>query len=225
MEKPSQYLTLFQRKFLEKSLQEDLPKSYRQRLQIMLMADNGKSQTEICQILRCCPATARHWMHIARSGMAHQWQDCPIGGPKLVNEEYLELLKELVTHSPRDYGYSFRTWTAHWLCKHLARELGISVSDRHLNRLLKQMGVSTKPKPSNADEGKTEKAQSTKILIRDLESTYVADEREFLPINFAKLGTNSDIYGARSLRAFNFSATAQQYFGLFPFQSGISVLS
>ncbi|MBH8553542.1 helix-turn-helix domain-containing protein [Nostocaceae cyanobacterium CENA357] len=115
----------------------------------MLLADQGQSQTAICQILGCCPATARYWMHIARAGMAHQWQDCPIGRPKAVNEKYLERLKELISHSPRDYGYSFKRWTASWLQKHLAKELGIEVSDRHIKRLLKIMGLSTITKKIN----------------------------------------------------------------------------
>jgi len=53
-----------------------------------------------------------------------------------VNDQYLERLKELVSHSPRDYGYPFQRWTAQWLSKHL-KEFGIEVSDRHINRLLK----------------------------------------------------------------------------------------
>ena len=65
-------LTPFQYELLQKSLQEDLTEMYRQRIQIMLLADEGKSQTQICQALGCCPATARHWIHIARNGMAHQ---------------------------------------------------------------------------------------------------------------------------------------------------------
>ncbi|MGV0101974.1 Helix-turn-helix domain-containing protein [Nostoc sp. DSM 114160] len=106
----SKYLTSFQRKLLLASLEKTLPESYQQRIEIMLLADEGKTQTEICQILGCCPATARHWMHIARTGMAHQWQDCPIGRPKAINDEYLERLKELIKGSPRDHGYSFRRW-------------------------------------------------------------------------------------------------------------------
>lgn len=164
------FLTPFQRKLLHKSLQEDLPQSYRQRIQIMLLADEGKSQTEICQILGCSPATVRHWMHIARTGMAHQWQDCPIGRRKAVNDEYLERLQELVSHSPCDYGYSFQRWTANWLSQHLAKEFGVEVSDRHIHRLLKQMGLSTKPKVSHTNKNthQNDKAKSSKILIGDL---------------------------------------------------------
>jgi transposase len=213
-------LTPFQRKLLLESLHKSLPESYRQRIEIMLLADEGKTQTEICQTLGCCAATARHWMHIARTGMAHQWQDCPIGRPKAVNDQYLERLKELVSTSPRNYGYSFRRWTANWLGKHLAKELGIEVSDRHLKRLLKQMGLSTLPKPRNSEQ-----AQGSKILISDLKSTAIPDNTEFLPINFAKLGKDLDIHGARYIRSVGFSATVQQYSGVFSFDRGISTLS
>jgi transposase len=166
------YLTSFQRKLLQKSLQEDLPESYRQRIEIMLLADEGKSQAEICQTLGCCAATARHWMHVARTGMAHQWQDSPIGRPKAVNDQYLERLKELVSHSPRDYGYSFGRWTGQWLSKHLAKELGIEVSDRNVNRLLKKMGLSTRPQSDSAPEiADSETTKSSRITICDLQSS------------------------------------------------------
>ncbi|WP_013324920.1 helix-turn-helix domain-containing protein [Gloeothece verrucosa] len=136
------YLTAFQKKLLLKSLQNpNLAERYRQRLQIMLLADEGKSQTEICQMLGCCHGTARHWMLMARTGQAQHWQEQPIGRPKAINDQYLERLKELVTQSPKACGYAFSRWTAKWLSHHLAKELGIEISDRHINRLLKQIGV------------------------------------------------------------------------------------
>jgi transposase len=165
-----QCLTSFQRQLLQKRLPEELSQVYRQRIAIMLLADEGKSQTEICQTLGCCAATVRHWMHIARSGMAHQWQDCPKGRPKAISDAYREKLRELISRSPREYGYSFRRWTVNWLCKHLADELGIEVSDRHLKRVLKQMGLSTIPKPSPSKDTNTEKTAGQKILISDLKS-------------------------------------------------------
>ncbi|MCC5647538.1 helix-turn-helix domain-containing protein [Nostoc sp. CHAB 5824] len=221
----SKYLTSFQRKLLLGSLEKSLPESYRQRIEIMLLADEGKTQTEICQILGCCPATARYWMHIARTGMAHLWQDCPIGRPKAISDQYLERLKELVSSSPREHGYVFRRWTTNWLGKHLAKEFGIEVSDRHIKRLLKQMGLSTLPKPSNSEQSGTEQAQGSKILISDLKSAVISDSSEFLPINFAKLGQDVNIHGARYIRSVSNSATVQQYSGLFSFHRGISTLS
>jgi transposase len=180
------YLTAFQRRILQKNLQGDLSESYRQRIEIMLLADEGKSQSEICQILRCCPATARHWMHIARSGMAHQWQDCPIGRPKAVNEEYLERLQELINNSPRDYGYSFRRWTVNWLNKQLAKEFGVEVSDRHLKRLLKQMGLSTIPKPAEVKSASDWKKDGQNIFIHNLKSSNYPESNGFWLFNPSK---------------------------------------
>jgi transposase len=170
------FLTPFQQKMLQKSLQQDLPESYRQRIEIMLLADQGKSQSEICQTLGCCPATARHWIHVARTGMAHQWREYAIGRPKGSNEEYLERLKELVSHSPRDYGYPFERWTAQWLSKHLDKELGISFSARNVNYLLKKMGLSTRRKSDSAE--KVTNSQNTvgsRIMIGDLHSSTEPD--------------------------------------------------
>ena len=167
-------LTPFQQKLLNKSLQTGLPPEYRQRINIMLLTDQGYSQTQICEQLGCCHETARYWIAIAQAGNAHQWNEHKLGRPKLVNEHYLNRLKELVSHSPRDYGYPFQRWTAHWLSKHLAEETGTQVSGRHINRLLKEMGLSTRArcqsthKQARADSQQTVVDRSS-ILIRDLQ--------------------------------------------------------
>lgn len=163
-------LTSFQRKLLEKNLDDKLPWQYRQRIEIMLLADEGKTQSQICKAIGCSPGTARHWILVAKSGQAHKWNNHPIGRPQEVNEQYLERLKELVTNSPREFGYVFRRWTANWLSKHLAKEFDIELSDRHINRLLKQMGLSTKPKPAKTEETTTQDMNGKNIVIRDLNS-------------------------------------------------------
>ncbi|MBP5974717.1 helix-turn-helix domain-containing protein [Brasilonema sp. CT11] len=165
----SKFLTPFQRNLLLKNLQADLQPEYRRRLEIMLLADQGKSQTQICQMLGCSQEMARYWSAVAQAGLAHTWQERPIGRPKTVNDQYIERLKELVNHSPSEYGYAFGCWTAQWLSKHLATEFGIEISDRHINRLLKQMGLSTKQKRSFA-KGATSHTKNTHITITDLQS-------------------------------------------------------
>lgn len=175
-----QYLSAFQRKLLQSSLQDvNLGEHQRQRIQIMLLADEGKSQTEICQNLGCSQGTARHWIMVARTGQAHHWQEQPIGRPKLVNEQYLTRLKEIINQSPRELGYPFRRWTAGWLSKHLAKELGIEVSTRHINRLLKELGFST-CLPSSLSQNP---ATNKRISITDLSSSYNQDTSELLSLH------------------------------------------
>lgn len=172
MDNQSQLLTPFQRKLLLKRLTTESRPAHRRRIEIILLADAGKSQTEICAELGCSQATARHWMTVAREGKAHAVDDCPVGHPQTVNDQYLDRLKELVSHSPREYGYSFKRWTAGWLSNHLADELGIEISDRHINRLLKKMGLSTR---SSSPQNKPALAETRELEIRDLQPTLSPD--------------------------------------------------
>ena len=135
----SKHLTKFQRQLLEKNLQAEIIPEYRQRIEIMLLADVGKTQTQICRTLSCSPLTARHWIFMAKSGQAHNWKDQAIGRPKTVTSDYLNRLKQLMSESPKDLGYPFSRWTGQWLSKHLSQELNIEVTARHVNRLIEEM--------------------------------------------------------------------------------------
>lgn len=140
----TKYLTKFQRQLLETQLKVETIPEYRQRIEIMLLADEGKTQTQICRQLNCSPLTARHWMFVAKSGQAHTWQTQPIGRPKTVTADYLNRLKELVNTSPKALGYPFSRWTGQWLSKHLCQEFNIGVSPRHINRLIEDIKVEGK---------------------------------------------------------------------------------
>ncbi|KYC40968.1 hypothetical protein WA1_23615 [Scytonema hofmannii PCC 7110] len=185
VENQNLYLTPFQRKLLLKSLETDLRLEYRRRIEIMLLANAGQSQAQICEALGCSQETARYWIAMAQAGNAHHWNDRPMGRPKAVNEQYLARLKELASHSPREYGYTFERWTAQWLSKHLVKEQGIKVSACHINRLLKEMGLSTRQKRETIEKG-TDRTKDCSITIRDLQSN---SEPTFLwSLNLIKTG-------------------------------------
>jgi transposase len=145
---PSQYLTVSQRQFLETSLEEKLSPEYRQRIDIMLLADVGHTQIQICRMIGCSPLTARHWMMMLKTNQSHLWQEQPIGRPKTVNDQYLRRLIEVANTPPKQLGYEFSHWTGECLRKHMETELGISVSARHINRLLKEASAEAKNKSS-----------------------------------------------------------------------------
>lgn len=111
---------------------------------------------------------------MAQDGKAHHWQEHPIGRPQTINQRYLERLKELVSHSPQTYGYPFKRWTAGWLGQHLAKEFEIEVSDRHINRLLKKMGLSTRSQPTPVEAGAAA-PKAVEIEIRDLQPMALPD--------------------------------------------------
>jgi transposase len=157
------YLTPFQRQLLADNLQENLSKAYRQRLKIILLTDEGKTQAEICRELECCAATASRWIQLTKSGLAHKSLEHPIGRPKIITDEYKELLCKLLKNSPRDYDYSFKNWTVNWLSKHMEKEIGVKVSESHLKQVMRDLGLSTRKAMS---EKNTKKGAN--IFIADL---------------------------------------------------------
>lgn len=183
MKKQCQYLTPFQRKLLLKSLEADLRPEYRRRIEIMLLADEGQSQAQICEALECSQETARHWIFMAQIGQGHRWNESPMGRPKIVNEQYLERLQELVSLSPRECGYSFSRWTGQWLSKHLAKELGIEISACHVNRLLKQMGLSTRSRSTPEEAANQADTGNFDLEIRELRSTSVPESLDLWQFN------------------------------------------
>lgn len=103
------------------------------------------------------------------------WNIQPIGRPKVITDEYIAYLENLVKQGPQAYGYSFKRWTAGWLRCHLAKELGIEVSDRHINRLLHQMGLSTRKTQAADPEQNEEAHRHPQILIQDLNPSAVPE--------------------------------------------------
>jgi diguanylate cyclase (GGDEF)-like protein/PAS domain S-box-containing protein len=82
---------------------------------------------------------------------AHNDWDLPLlGRPKAATDRYLQRLRELINASPRAYGYLRTRWTGKLLSQHLAHELEIEISDRHINRLLQQMGLSMRQRRQHA---------------------------------------------------------------------------
>jgi transposase len=136
--RPSLYLSTDQQQALELALQSQLAPEYRQRIEIMLLTNAGRTQAQICRQVGCSPLTARHWMLMAKTDQAHLWQEQPIGRPKIVSHEYRERLVAVSQSSPEQFGYSFSRWTGEWLSQHLEAEMGIKISARHINRLLKE---------------------------------------------------------------------------------------
>lgn len=148
MDKQLKHIAELLTKILSKDLPENLEHIHTRRLEIVIRTYMGQSQAEICSAMGCSKDTARHWMTIAKTeGLNNSLNR--LGRPKKVDARYMKRLRELAINSPKDYGYPFSRWTARWLSKHLEQELGIEVSDRHVNRLLKQMGLSTRITTNN----------------------------------------------------------------------------
>lgn len=214
------YLTPFQRQLLAEKIAKEPDNAYRQRLEIILLTDRGNNQATICRTLGCSAGTASRWIQLTKAGLAHQYLDCPVGRPKVVTDEYIELLRELLHHSPRDYGYPFKTWTIDWLGKHIAKEQGIAVSHSHLKRVMRELGLSTRTKLQQPQSSST-----ANIFIADLPDISSEPNRTESGLHLFKIQLDSKIYGAASSPSNCFPATAQRDFSDFDYPKRISILS
>jgi len=166
-------------KIIPKNSRGSLDIRQRRRLEIAIRAHLGQSQAEICTALGCSKDMARYWMAISQTDQANSWQILAVGRPKRVNDEYLRRLKELATSSPQDYGYAFQRWTARWLSKHLAEELDIEICDRHINRLLKEMGLSLRNR-TKSDSIQETVVKGLAITIDDLDPSLLSQSNDSL---------------------------------------------
>jgi transposase len=219
------YLTSFQYQMLRDSLDRDLPAAQRQRLEIVMLTDAGKTQAEICRSLGCSAATASRWMQLTRAGLAHQYLDYPVGRPKVVTEEYIELLRELLDRSPKDYGYPFKTWTVSWLGKHIAKERGITVSHSHLKRVMRESGLSTR---KSAQQPPSQ--PRTNISIGDLTIQPEARtiDRSLALNNLVHIQIDpidTQIYGAAAQFSSHFTSAVRRNFSGGDYSAGLSILS
>ena len=214
------YLTPFQRQLLQEKIAQEPPNSYRQRLEIILLTDRGQTQAAICRQLGCAPGTASRWIQLTKAGLAHQYLECPVGRPKVVTSEYLEFLHELLQHSPRDYGYPFKTWTIDWLGKHIAKEKGVAVSHSHLKRVMRESGLSTRTKVQQPISPVT-----ANISIADLPDRSIGSDGELSALNLFQLKLDSKIYGAASSPTTYFHSAARPDFSDFTQPKGVSILS
>jgi transposase len=214
------YLTPFQRQMLAEKIATEPPNSYRQRLEIILLTDRGQTQAAICRSLGCSPGTASRWIQLTKAGLAHQYLDCPVGRPKVVTDEYVEYLRELLQHSPRDYGYPFKIWTIDWLGKHIAKEKGITVSHSHLKRVMRESGLSTRTKLQQSPSSAT-----ANIFIADLPDISTQSDRAESGLNLLNLQLDSKIHGAASSPTTYFNSAARRDFSDFAHSQRVSILS
>jgi transposase len=63
------------------------------------------------------------------------------GRPSKAKEDYIQLLKEAVSTSPRDLGYGFSSWSLARLREHLFRQTRVLLSPPHLSRLMARNNI------------------------------------------------------------------------------------
>ena len=123
------FLTLEQVIGLQKTLKESDLSHVRERILIILLQNDGRTQKEISKFLGCSSRTVAYWcMHGDPDDLETLHNKREYEHHRKATPEYIELLLKTVEQSPADLGYEFGRWTAERLATYLTEQTGIELS-------------------------------------------------------------------------------------------------
>lgn len=165
----------------------------RERALMILMNNNGKTAPEIAKILNRHPHTVRSQIRNYKdNGIEGLNRDYSPGRPKDLREEAIEKVKEWLQFSPQKYNFPHHQWTKKLLIKRFKQETGKDISDRTMNRVLKDAGFSyKKPKktvPKNAPS-KEEKKRRLAELFEEIKEFADSNDTEIFLVDETHFST------------------------------------
>ena len=131
-------LSASQRRTLERASRYGTSRLIRQRSQIVLLAYDWDTQAQVAQAARCSRATVNRTLQRYRAlGPAAFPRRVPVLPPAArVTPLFRQALATAMERGPRACGVPRPTWTAPLLAERLAKQTGITVSERTVRREL-----------------------------------------------------------------------------------------
>ncbi len=121
------------------AIKHDKRPEVRQRAIGLRLLHEGKAPKEVAEFLSVSPPTVYDWHH--------RWQDQGLEGlanrpksgrPMKANQNYVEILEQVVEQDPQALGYAFSIWTTERLRLHLKAKTGIELKPTQFRALLKE---------------------------------------------------------------------------------------
>lgn len=124
---------------LQKNLKEEENPDIRERILILLLLNDGKTQAEIAEFVGCGQKKVCYWCVHGDTDNLESLKDQKMkGNHRKATEEYVQLLLNTVDKEPQELGYEFGRWTANRLATYLEQETGISLSSSQVRRILQE---------------------------------------------------------------------------------------
>lgn len=138
------FLSQEQQKMLQKTLKEHEHPEIRERILILLLLNDGKTQREIANFLGCSLRKIAYWcVHGDPENLESLKDERMSGNYHKATEEYIDLLLKTVDIDPEELGYEFGRWTAKRLATYLDEKTGIKLSSSQVRRILAQKSTFT----------------------------------------------------------------------------------
>ncbi len=130
------HLTPEQVEKLRKALKEEENGDIRERIYILLLLNDGKTQAKIAEFLGCSLNKIAYWcMHGDPDTLASLKDERMRGNQKKVTEQYIEILLATIDQEPAALGYEFGRWSAQRLATSLEPRTGTQLSGSQVRRI------------------------------------------------------------------------------------------
>jgi len=133
------HLTPEQVEKLQKALKAEENGDIRERILILLLLNDGKTQDKIANFLGCSLNKVSYWcVHGDPDNLESLKDERMRGNHKKATDKYIEILLETIDKEPQELGYEFGRWTAKRLATYLESITGIQLSGSQVRRILER---------------------------------------------------------------------------------------
>ena len=133
------HLTPEQKEKLQKALKREGNGDIRERILILLLLNDGKTQQEIAKFIGCSKNKVGYWcVHGDPDNLESLKDERMKGNHQKATEKYIEILFETIEKEPEELGYEFGRWTAQRLATYLEDITGIKLSGSQVRRILER---------------------------------------------------------------------------------------
>ena len=120
-------------------------KKHYRRLLAVTQKSNGRTFEDISKEHDVSIRTVQRWISAYLKMGTKGLEIRKPGGTKFrITDEDKEIMLSVLFNDPNIFGYIRNTWSLRSLAKCLTEELGIPISFKHLQRILKDMGIRCK---------------------------------------------------------------------------------
>ena len=138
-------LTTAQKNSLKSLMKNTADKRHYRRLLAVIQKSNGRTFEDIAKEHGVSIRTVQRWisayLQIGTKGLEIRK---PISTKSRITDENREIMLSVLFNDPNIFGYIRNTWSLRSLAKCLTEELDIPISFKHLQRILKDMGIRCK---------------------------------------------------------------------------------
>ncbi|NCS13779.1 MAG: IS630 family transposase [Microcystis aeruginosa G13-09] len=133
------HLNSEQKEKLQKALKEEENAYIRERVLILLLLNDGKTQVQISKLIGCSLRTVSYWCIHGDANNLDSLKDKRMeGNYRKATDEYIKILLETIDKDPQEMGYEFGRWTAKRLATYLTEQTGIELRSSQVTNIKKK---------------------------------------------------------------------------------------